>query len=352
MGRLADGQGARGAPGVDREGLVLAARRGRRRRGPAAPVAALDLGTNNCRLLIAAPARGAGGTLRIVDSFSRIVRLGEGLAQSGMLSDAAIERTVAALKICAEHLAAKKVGRLRAVATQACRQAGNAQVLVDRARAEAGIALEIISAEEEARLASVGCAPLIDPHAAGALIFDIGGGSTEVIWMRRGGAGAPPRAIASASEPVGVVSLAESGGAADRAGFEAMRAAMIARFEPVHRRMAALGAFDAGAHHLLGTSGTVTTLAALAMNLPRYDRAKVDASWHDCSAILAVIDRLVDTDLKGRAAMGPVGADRADLIVPGCALFAAIYTLWPCARLRVADRGLREGMLRELLGLR
>jgi exopolyphosphatase/guanosine-5'-triphosphate,3'-diphosphate pyrophosphatase len=314
-------------------------------------VAALDLGTNNCRLLIAAPGRGEGGALRIVDSFSRIVRLGEGVAQSGLLSDAAIERTVAALKICAQHLAAKEVRRLRAVATQACRQAANAQALLDRVRAETGIVLEIISAEEEARLASVGCAPLIAPDAAGALIFDIGGGSTEIIWMQRDG-GAPPRVVASASEPVGVVSLAEAGGATDRAGFETMRAAMIARLEPVRAGMAALAPFDAATHHLLGTAGTVTTLAALALDLPRYDRARVDASWHDCSAILAVIDRLVDTDLKGRAAMGPVGADRADLIVPGCALFVAIHTLWPCARLRVADRGLREGMLRELLARR
>ena len=327
-------------------------RRGKRRRGPAAPVAALDLGTNNCRLLIAVPAR--GGALRVVDSFSRIVRLGEGVAKTGLLSDAAIERTVAALKICAGHLAARKVRRLRAVATEACRRARNADVLLARARAETGIVLEIISAEEEARLAAIGCAPLIDPDASGALIFDIGGGSTEIIWMTRDGADASPRVVAALSQPAGVVTLAEdgSGGALDRAGFECMKAAMITQFAPARARMDALAPFDAATHHLLGTSGTVTTLAAVALGLPRYDRSKVDASWHRCSDILGVIDRLVDLDLKGRTAMGAVGADRADLIVPGCALFAAIHTLWPCARLRVADRGLREGMLRELLAAR
>ena len=322
-------------------------RRGRRRRGSAPPVAALDLGTNNCRLLIAASS--LGRDLRIVDSFSRIVRLGEGVAQSGVLSQAAIERTVEALKVCAAHLKAKRVGRLRAVATAACRRASNADVLLARARDETGIELEIISAEEEARLAAIGCAPLIDPKAQGALIFDIGGGSTEIIWMRRDGEGAA-QVIASDSQSVGVVTLAEDGGAAS--GFECMRDAMIARLKPVRARMEAAAPFAEAGHHLLGTSGTVTTLAAIALGLPRYDRSKVDTSWHLCRDILAVIDRLVALDLKGRAASGPVGADRADLIVPGCALFAAIHALWPCERLRVADRGLREGMLRELLAPR
>ncbi|MEI9995067.1 MAG: Ppx/GppA phosphatase family protein [Rhizomicrobium sp.] len=324
--------------------------RGGRARKPPPLVAALDLGTNNCRLLIAKSTR--NGELRIVDSFSRIVRLGEGLAQSGMLSEVAIERTVGALKICAEHLRNRKVKRLRAVATEACRRAGNADVLVARARAETGIALEIIAADEEARLAAVGCAPLIDPQADGALVFDIGGGSTEVIWMRRDGAGAVPRAIAAISQPAGVVTLSEgwTGGPLDRAGFARMCAAMRERFAAVKDAFARHGAFDPARHHLLGTSGTVTTLAAVALGLPRYDRGKVDASWHRCADIGGVIDRLVDMTLEQRAAIGCVGADRADLIVPGCAIFAAIASLWPCAQLRVADRGLREGMLRELMG--
>ncbi|HXC54491.1 MAG TPA: Ppx/GppA phosphatase family protein [Rhizomicrobium sp.] len=320
-------------------------RRGGRHRGAPPLVAALDLGTNNCRLLIARSSR--GGDLRVVDSFSRIVRLGEGVAQSGLLSEAAIERTVEALKICARHLAAKGVSRLRAVATEACRRAANADVLLARARAEAGLALEIISAEEEARLAAIGCAPLIDGSAEGALIFDIGGGSTEIIWMRRAAEGAVPRVVASASEPVGVVTLSESGGAA---GYAAMRAAMIDRFAAVKGRFDGIAPFEPAGQHLLGTSGTVTTLAAVALGLPRYERARVDASWHRCSDIAAVIDRLVNLDLKGRAAMGAIGADRADLIVPGCAIFAGIAASWPCARLRVADRGLREGILRELMG--
>ena len=325
-----------------------ARRNGRGRRRGALRVAALDLGTNNCRLLIATPGRGA--ELRIVDSFSRIVRLGEGVAQSGELSSDAIERTIAALKICAEHIHAKGVSRVRAIATEACRRARNAAVLVERARAEAGIELQIVSTAEEARLAALGCAPLIDSRAEGALIFDIGGGSTETIWMRRDPDGT--RSIVAAhSEPTGVVTLAEEWGArpTDRAGFGELRAQMIERFRPLRSQMDQIAPFVPTTHHLLGTSGTVTTLAGIALGLARYDRARVDASWHRCADIVRVIDGLLDLDIKGRAAMGCVGPDRADLIVPGCAIFAAVLELWPCTELRVADRGLREGMLRELL---
>ena len=324
-------------------------KRKRRRHGVSnrpRPVAALDLGTNNCRLLIAAP--DAGGGFRVVDSFSRIVRLGEGLAHSGALSEAAMERTLAALKICAEHIKKHGVRRVRAVATQACRQAANASLLVERAAKEAGIALNIVSAQEEARLAAIGCAPLIGEEYDGALAFDIGGGSTEAIWLRREAHGAS--LVEYASVPLGVMSLAEtSARAGNAAAFAPMRAAMLERFAQVRRQMDAKGAFDVARHHLLGTSGTVTTLAGVAMGLPRYVRAQVDASWHDCAAILSVVERLTTLDRAGRAALGCVGEERADLIVPGCAIFSAIHQVWPCTRLRVADRGLREGILRELV---
>ncbi len=310
-------------------------------------LAAIDLGTNNCRLLIAEPA--AGGNFRVVDSFSRIVRLGEGVAQSGALSEAAIERTVAALKICAVRIAKSGARHVRAIATAACRSAAQRRC-AGRARGrETGLTLAIVTAEEEARLAAIGCAPLIGAAYEGALIFDIGGGSTEIIWMRR--EGGVPAIVHMASVPVGVVTLAEDKAhvATDSASFDAMRAQMIARFVEVREAMDTGHAFSREAHHLLGTSGTVTTLAGVALGLDRYIRARVDASWHDCADILAVIDRLVALDHAGRAALGCIGSDRADLVLPGCAIFAAIHALWPCAQLRVADRGLREGMLRELL---
>ena len=317
-----------------------------RRGGASRPqmLAALDLGTNNCRLLIASPAR--DGTLRIVDSFSRIVRLGEGVSQSGVLSDDAIERTVAALKICAQHIKKSGVRRVRAIATQACRQASNAQILVDRVAEETGIVLNIVSAEEEARLAAIGCAPLIGQEYDGALAFDIGGGSTEAIWLKREGTMGRASLVHFASIPLGVMSLAETNRGSS---YAVMRDAMLARFRAVRREMDKKANFDLARHHLLGTSGTVTTLAGVAMGLPRYVRSKVDATWHDCDGILAVVDMLTGLDRAGRAKLGCVGHERADLIVPGCAIFSAIQQVWPCARLRVADRGLREGILRELM---
>ena len=120
-------------------------------------LAVLDLGTNNCRLLIAAAS--ARGGFRVMDSFSRIVRLGEGVGQSGLLSDAALDRTIAALKICSDRISKHKVRHVRAIATQAARLARNADVLVARARDEAGLDLKVISAEEEAHMAAEGCAP-------------------------------------------------------------------------------------------------------------------------------------------------------------------------------------------------
>jgi exopolyphosphatase/guanosine-5'-triphosphate,3'-diphosphate pyrophosphatase len=334
-------------------GHTAHAKKRRRRRRPRRPgarralptLAVIDLGTNNCRLLVAR--LGGDGGLRVVDSFSRIVRLGEGVAQTGALSEDAIERTIEALKVCAERIERRGATRVRAIATEACRRARNAGTLIARAKTEAGIELSVVSAEEEARLAAVGCAPLIGRNFAGALVFDIGGGSTEIIWLKANGKGMDM--VHSSSVPVGVVSLAEERGTGQGRGeYEKMRAEMFSRFAPVKNAMAEKGAFGADVHHLLGTSGTVTTLAGIALGLERYNRARVDASWHESDTILGVVERLVALDVPERARIGCVGEERADLIVPGCAIFGAIHAHWPCTKLRVADRGLREGMLREL----
>ena len=306
-------------------------------------LAALDLGTNNCRLLIARSTPPDGFT--VVDSFSRIVRLGEGVGESGQLSQAAIARTIAALKICAERIAHHQVHHVFAIVTQAARQADNADLLIARARDEAGIALQVISAETEADLAALGCAPLIGAKYRGALIFDIGGGSTEIVWQHRHGD--ELKKCFSASLPVGVVNLAEAYGekAQSQAGFEAMRDAMLARFAPLREET---GTFDPAEEHLLGTSGTVTTLAALALKLPRYNRTRVDGSWHQTSRLLDLVARLSRLDTAALASMGAVGPERADLMLAGSAIFTAICTFWPSPMLRVADRGLREGMLRQM----
>jgi exopolyphosphatase/guanosine-5'-triphosphate,3'-diphosphate pyrophosphatase len=317
--------------------------RGRAGAGNGPLLAVLDLGTNNCRLLVARPA--PPDNFRVVDSFSRIVRLGEGVGETGRLSEAAIDRTVAALKICAQRIGCHRVRHIRAIATQAARQAANTDTLIARARDEAGIALTVITPEEEADLAALGCAPLIGRKYRGALIFDIGGGSTELVWQHKGDRGVQKRFAASL--PFGVVTLAEEHGAAarNRAGFETMRATMRACFAPLTQQMQG---FDPRTEHLLGTSGTVTTLAAIALKLPRYNRAKVDASWHETERLLSVVERVSRLDVQALAKIGPIGPERADLMLAGSAIFAAICALWPSPVLRVADRGLREGMLRQM----
>jgi exopolyphosphatase / guanosine-5'-triphosphate,3'-diphosphate pyrophosphatase len=314
----------------------------RRRSQKNAPLlAAIDLGTNNCRLLIAAPK--SDGDLRIVDSFSRIVRLGERVASTGVLSAEAMDRTVAALQVCAERLAKLRVEKIRAVTTEACRQAANAADLIARVERETGIHLDILAPAEEARLAAIGCAPLIGADYDGALVFDIGGGSTEAIWLKR--EAGRPKLMHFASVPTGVMSLGETG-----IDYPDMCARMRTAFAAVGREMDKQGAFDPARHHLLGTSGTVTTLAGIALELPRYVRSKVDGTWHETSDMLKVVDRLIGLSRAERVALGCVGVERAELILPGCAIYGAIAATWPCARLRVADRGLREGILRDLMG--
>ena len=308
--------------------------------------AALDLGTNNCRLLIACPC--ADG-FRVVDSFSRIIRLGEGVSATGCISEAAIVRAIAALTICRDKIESKKARRLRLIATEACRAASNAQGFRDRVAAETGIQLEVIDRETEAALAVIGCSPLLDPNGRGAILFDIGGGSTELVRIERdtSEAHAEPRTKAWTSIPLGVVTLAEHFGGKDvtRQIYQRMVeevAQHVVPFAAEHGR-------DLRDMHLLGTSGTVTTLAGIHLNLPRYDRRRVDGIWMDDADITATVDRLLGMSYQERAHNNCISVDRADLVLAGCAILDAIRQAFPLPRLRVADRGLREGMLVEMM---
>ena len=310
-------------------------------------LAALDLGTNNCRLLVARP---RGDSFRVVDAFSRIVRLGEGVGANGSLSRAAMDRTIEALKICAAKMRRHRVTHARSVATEACRRADNCEDFVARARRETGIDIEIISNHEEASLAFSGCAPLLAAEPAQALVFDIGGGSTEVGCLHLSPS-APPRLTAWHSIPLGVVTLAERHGAGQisPAVYEAMvveTQGQLTAFEAAE----GLGrAIAAGEIQMLGTSGTVTTLSGVHLDLPRYDRARVDGSYLDFATIDRVSADLAAMGWDQRAAIPCIGRERADLVVAGCAILAAICRLWPVGRLRVADRGVREGILFGLL---
>jgi len=317
-------------------------------RPPCPTYAALDLGTNNCRLLIARPAQHG---FRVVDAFSRIVRLGEGLATTGRLAEPAMDRAVEALKICRSKMAQRGVTRARLVTTEACRAASNGVDFVARVSAEAELDLEIVDQRTEASLAVSGCAALADPQAQGVIVFDIGGGSTEIIWMGgRNEARDPAARIREwASIPVGVVTVAERYGGVDvgRELFERMVDDCSDILAPFAKTAAA--ARNARGFHLLGTSGTVTTVAGIHLGLPRYDRRVVDGLWMQQSDILAVIDRLIAMDYAERAANPCIGRERADLVMAGCAIFEAIRRAFPSDRVRIADRGLREGILLRMM---
>ncbi|HEX8263638.1 MAG TPA: Ppx/GppA phosphatase family protein [Allosphingosinicella sp.] len=316
-------------------------------RSPRHTYGALDLGTNNCRLLIARPAEEG---FVVIDAFSRVVRLGEGLASSGRIADAAMDRAVAALSVCAEKLKRRHVSLARSVATEACRRAVNGRHFVDRVRRETGICLEIISPEEEARLAMLGCHRLLEPGDAPAQIFDIGGGSTELILIDTDGEGTP-KIKCWWSAPWGVVSLTESEGRdfADAAERLAAYGRMKERVRHAFRRFAELLPPREGNIRLLGTSGTVTTLASVHLALPSYDRRAVDGLMMPADSMRAVNRMLSGMSFSERAELPCIGAERADLVVAGCAILEAIMDIWPARTLGVADRGIREGILRSLM---
>jgi exopolyphosphatase/guanosine-5'-triphosphate,3'-diphosphate pyrophosphatase len=336
------------------------AKPGRSRTRPPRVYAALDLGTNNCRLLVAQPSRRG---FKVIDAFSRIIRLGEGVSASRRLSEEAIERTLDALKVCAAKMRLHRVERAGLIATEACRLADNASQFLSRVRRETDLDIKVVSREAEARLAVSGCASLIDASCDLALVFDIGGGSSELIWLdlaraKRSSNGAPlnrlqaqDAIVAWTSLPAGVVTLAEryDSRAIDADVFEAMVVhvtTLLAPFVSGNKLPQRMGGRRT---QLLGTSGTVTTVAGVHLQLPRYDRRRIDGCWLDVGHARAVTARLLASSHAQRVAQPCIGRERADLVLAGCAILEAVLRAWPCTRLRVADRGLREGILATLM---
>lgn len=334
------------------------ARRSRRSALPA--YGALDLGTNNCRLLVAHPSRRG---FVVIDAFSRIIRLGEGVSRSGRLSDPAMDRTIQALKICRDKMRRRSVKRSRLISTAACRIAENSDEFIARVLDQTGLELEIISQETEARLAVSGCASLLDPACDGALIFDIGGGSSELIWLDLSKRSHNWRSSihdrldaqncikAWTSLSLGVVTLAEEFGGRHVTPeiYESMVASVSKKLEPFEKANGLRKKMAEGNAHLLGTSGTVTTIAGIKLELRAYDRKRVDGCWLNAGEVRDVSSSLVDMSYDDRVAQPCIGADRADLVLAGCAILEALMRLWPSERLRVADRGLREGMLATMM---
>ena len=334
--------------------------------------AALDLGTNNCRLLIAAPqqagaelassdAAGAGlksNNIKVFDSFSRVVRLGEGVSTSGQLSEEAMERTISALKACQKKLNRYNIANARFVATEACRRASNGAGFLERARQETGISIDIISSEEEARLAFLGCSSLLTQGSDRAIVFDIGGGSTELMWIDV----ARTRNNAQLHEDNrhitdwlsighGVMNLADRFGGANFAdvAFNDMVTFLLGQLKPFDENNQISQTINGSSVQLLSTSGTVTTLAAIHMDMPRYDRARIDGITLKISDIRDTIRRLLAMRPSERFHHPCIGPDRADFIISGCAIFEAISSMWPTGHITIADRGVREGIILSLM---
>lgn len=308
---------------------------------------ALDLGTNNCRLLVAAPTPHG---FRVLDSFSRIVRLGEGLATTGALSAEAMDRAVAALSVCADKLERRPVRRLRAVATEACRRAVNGPGFLARVQETTGLAFEVIGPREEAELAVESCAALLAGPEQRALLFDIGGGSTELAWLRISPEG-DIALIGYASIPLGVVTLSERWGPAafTTEGFQAMTMEAMAALLPFDAVHCISAEVARGAVRLVGTSGTVTTLAGVSLGLERYSRAMIDGQVLAGERADMALGRIRAMGREGLMQHPCIGPQRVDFVLPGCAMYAAIRRLWPVESIVVADRGLREGILLRLM---
>lgn len=328
---------------------------GSRKRRKTPYYAAVDLGTNNCRLLVAKPRRGG---FTVVDSHSHLARLGEGLAASGRLSEPAIDRAMVALNEIAAKLKARKVGHVRCIATEACRRADNGADFIQRVREETGLTFKIISPEEEARLALIGCHNLIKSGTERILVIDIGGGSTELSFVDTTEAaeqGLPallnkPPILAWRSLPFGVVTLTEAfAHLPEEEAYAAMRDTLRQHLRKWRVTPQISEAFLARPAHLIGTSGTVTCLTGVQLGLQKYRRDKVDGAWVNSSDMAHTIQRLKDAGPSGRAKFPTIGEDRAGLMLAGCAIVESIWELTPNAPMRIADRGLREGLLLSMI---
>ena len=322
---------------------------------------ALDLGTNSCRMLIA---RAEGNQVKVIDSFSKAVQLGAGLETSGVLSRVSVRRTVQALRVCRRKLEQHRVRRMRLVATEACRRARNGKAFIEQVRRETGLAIDVITPEEEARLAVVSCGPLVDQGAEQLLVVDIGGGSTELVWIDLSRVGPDQRSAAILamhetsfaecrfgarvvdwiSVPLGVATLRDKFTDVED---DAARFALMSWFfeENLADFTPAAAAHSKTGFQIVGTSGTITTVAASHLRLRRYDRSLVDGLVLTSAQIDEVIRDYLRLGPEGRRTDPRIGRDRHTLIMPGAAILQALLRLWPTDRLSVADRGLREGLL-------
>lgn len=330
-------------------------RSGSRKRRKPPLYAAVDMGTNNCRLLVAAR---RGDSFSVLDSHSQIARLGEGLEATGRLSDASIERAMDALGKISRKLKAKKVAHVRCIATEACRRAENGPDFIQRVREETGLTFKIIGPEEEARLALIGCHNLIEPDTDRVLVVDIGGGSTELSFVdarpaHEGGLKGlltKPPILAWRSLPVGVVTLTEAfAHLPEEQAYPQMLAHVMSLIDRWKRAKEIRETFAQGRGHVIGTSGTVTCLTGVTLGLTKYRRDKVDGAWMQRDDMLGTVQKLRETGVANLHKFPTIGTDRSALMLAGCAIVEATWSLAPRGGMRIADRGLREGLLLSMM---
>lgn len=305
-------------------------------------LAAVDLGTNTVRLLVV---EAEGREWRPLHQSQRVTRLGEGQAETGRLLEAPMQRTVDTVS---EFIAAARglgASEIRVVATSAVREAPNRAELLALLRAATGLDASVVSGEEEARLTLQGVAAGLPQLGGSFVLFDIGGGSTELVLGEDGRLGAV------VSLQLGVVRLAErygDAGPVDWARFALMRGEIDGRLA----REIPARIIEARAPALVGTAGTVTTLAALDLGLPAYDASRVQGHTLARGAVERLLNRLGALAVAERARLPCLEPGRADVIIPGIAICLAVMDRLGYGSLVVSDRGLREGILCEILSAR
>jgi exopolyphosphatase/guanosine-5'-triphosphate,3'-diphosphate pyrophosphatase len=305
-------------------------------------LATIDLGTNSVRLLVADT---AADSWRVVEEAQRVTRLGEGQAATGALGLVPMARTAATVADYVRRAEALGATRVRVTGTSAVREAANRAEFVARIESVTGLALEVLSGEDEARLTLLGVRSGLPDLGGRFVLFDIGGGSTEFVVADGDGL---ERAL---SLRLGVVGLAErhlDGGRLVPARWAALRAEVAAALEPAVP--GALGLVNAA--RLVGTAGTVTTLAALDLGLAAYDAGRVQGHVLRRGAIERLLARLGGLTLAARAALPCLEPGRADVLIPGIAICLAAMERLGFDALTVSDRSLREGILCEILGAR
>jgi exopolyphosphatase/guanosine-5'-triphosphate,3'-diphosphate pyrophosphatase len=317
--------------------------------------------------------------LKVIDSFAKIISLGEGIKQTGVLSEEAIERTIVALRACKKKLDSHRIYKMRAVATEACRQASNTKSLIERVNSEIGVDLEVISPQEEARLVLKGCSGVISDEKNYGILMDIGGGSTEVVWLKinKGMTRPTISVIDSISLPFGVVTISDTytHSKNNQEIYTVLRKNILSTIDTFMKKNNIRTNFSKGDVQVITSSGTTTTLGSLTLGLSTYDRSSVDGKDFSSKKIVEVGEELLSRYLSSTPTTVKLGKEknfitnkffdhvldksseefkifaynRMGLLAAGVVIINSILESIGDCLVRIADRGVREGILYDLM---